>query len=52
MAADGASNPDNVEEAFVYTGEAGQVVPQDVVRCRVHPSVTVFLVGHLCIVAN
>ena len=27
-------------EIFVYTGEGGQVVPRDVVRCRVHPSVT------------
>ena len=39
--ADDASNPDNIEETFVYTGEEGQVVPQDVVRCRVHPSVTI-----------
>ena len=39
--ADGATNPDNVDEAFVYTGEGGQVVPQDVVRVRVHPSVTI-----------
>ena len=30
-----------VAEIFVYTGEGGQVVPHDVVRCRVHPSVTV-----------
>ena len=27
-------------EIFVYTGEGGQVVPRDVIRCRVHPSVT------------
>ena len=40
MAADGANNPDNVEEAFVYTG-GDMIVPRDVVRCRVHPSVTI-----------
>ena len=27
-------------EVFVYTGEGGAVVPQDVVRVRVDPSVT------------
>jgi hypothetical protein len=27
-------------EVFVYTGEVGAVVPQDVVRVRIDPSVT------------
>ena len=35
--ADGA-NPDD-EVVFVYT--AGSIVPRDVVRARVHPSITV-----------
>ena len=37
MAADGAGNP-NDEDIFIYT--TGSIVPRDVVRCRVHPSVT------------
>jgi hypothetical protein len=28
------------DDVFVYTGEGGAVVPQDVVRVRVDPSVT------------
>ena len=39
MADNGANNPDDVD-VFVYMGE-GMIVPNDVVRARVHPSVTV-----------
>ena len=39
MAAEAINNP-NSEEVFVYMG-GDMVVPQDVVRVRVHPSVTV-----------
>ena len=34
-----SSNPTNAE-VFVYTGEGGIAVPQNVVRVRVDPSVT------------
>ena len=36
--ADGA-NPDDADNVFIYT--TGSIVPYDVVRARVHPSVTV-----------
>jgi hypothetical protein len=35
-----SNNSSNAEEIFVYTGEGGAAVPQNVVRVRVHPSVT------------
>ena len=34
------NDPDNEEDIFVYMG-GDMIVPRDVVRCRVHPSVTV-----------
>ena len=34
------NDPDNEEDIFVYMG-GDMSVPRDVVRCRVHPSVTV-----------
>jgi hypothetical protein len=39
-AAEGVGSNAADTEVFIYTGEGGAVVPQDVVRVRVHPSVT------------
>jgi len=40
MAAD-ATSPNANANSFLYMGEGGAIVPNDVVRVRVHPSVTV-----------
>ena len=37
--ANGANHPDDADNVFIYT--TGSIVPCDVVRVRVHPSITV-----------
>jgi hypothetical protein len=42
----GAFEDIDLEGYFVYHGRWDEIVPEDVIRVRVHPSVKVIKIGH------